>query len=240
MATMPIFLVQSECAKAQFVVIDPANLTQNILNELNTLQTTVNQATQIANQVTQLSHEVQNLTNLPASMVNQLLGSYMQAYNSLLQTWGAINGLASNLASLVARYEALFPNRQVGANLSPAQVLAQTRGFLTQIRTDLHGADQMAAQVAQQMPITQANLQTAVAALNGSTGADSAIQSSGQIQAVMATQLAHTNALILAMNQAQVSMLAQQVQDRDDAAKRHIDLTTAMAPAPANPVAYVP
>lgn len=240
MAAMPLILIQSDTAEAQWVVIDPANLAQNILNVFNTLTTTVNQATQIANQITQLAHEVQNLANMPAALANQLLNAYMQALNALNQTWGSINGLASNLANLTMRYNTLYPNRQLGGNVTPAQVLAQTQGFLTQVRAELQGADRMAAQVAQQMQPTQATLQSAVGNLNGSTGALSAIQSSGQIQSVMATELAQTNALILGMNQAQVSMLAQQVQDRDDAAKRAADLAVQYPAAVANPVPYVP
>ena len=238
--SVPLIVGPVQRTEAQWVVIDPANLAQNILNVFNTLTTTVNQATQIANQITQLAHETQNLVNLPAALANQLLSAYMQAFNALNQTWGSINGLAANLTTLVTRYNALYPNRQIGANLSSTQVLAQTQGFLVQIRGDLQGAGQMTAQVAQQMPTTRANLQMAVSALNTASGADTSIQASGQIQAVMATQLAQTNALILGMNQAQVSMLAQTVQDRDDAAKRHADLIVPMAPAPANPVPYVP
>ena len=248
-ASMPMFLVQSQHAEAQLATIDVSNLYMNTMTELNTLQaqfntlqTTVNQATQIAQKITQLAHETTNLINLPAKLTNQLLSAYMQAYTSLNQTWASINGFASNLQNIISRYEKMFPNRQVAGSgsLSPTQALTQTQGFLTQIRNDLHGVGQMVAQVSQQMPATQASLQTAISALNSSTGADSSIQSSGQIQAVVASQVAQTNALILAMNQAQLSLIAQQVQDRDDSAKRHSDLTTAMAPAAANPVAYVP
>jgi P-type conjugative transfer protein TrbJ len=249
LAAVPLSLFLSKPAEAQWVVVDPSNLVENTLNELNTLQTQlntvqiqVNQATQIANQVTQLAHETTNLVNLPTSMVNQLLSAYMNAYRSLNQTWTSINGFASNLQNMVNRYEAMFPNRQGSSSgtLTPTMALQQTQGFLTQVRNDLQGVGKMVAQVSQQMPQTQANLQTAVQALNSSTGADSSIQSTGQIEAVVAQQIAQTNSLILAMNQAQLSMMAQQTQDRDDAAKRHSDLTVHMAAAPASPVPYVP
>jgi P-type conjugative transfer protein TrbJ len=248
MGSMPMLLISSKPAEAQLAVIDPANLYQNTMNELNTLQTQlntvqiqVNQATQIAQKVTSLAHEVTNLVNLPAKMVNQLLSAYMQAYMSLNQTWTSINGFATNLQTMVSRYEKMFPNRQTsGGTLTPAMALQQTQGFLTQVRNDLQGVGKMVAQVSQQMPQTQTNLQTAVQALNSSTGADSSIQSTGQIEAVVAQQIAQTNSLILAMNQAQLSAMAQQVQDRDDAAKRHTDLSVQMAAAPANPVPYVP
>lgn len=248
-AALPLSLFFSLPAQAQWVVIDPSNLIENTLNELNTLETQlgtvqvqVNQATQIANQVTQLAHETTNLVNLPANTVNQLLGAYMNAFTSLNQTWASINGFASNLQNMVSRYEKMFPNRQVSGagTLTPSAALQQTQGFLTQVRNDLQGVGKIVAQVSAQMPQTQANLQTAVQALNSSTGADSSIQSTGQIEAVVAQQIAQTNSLILAMNQAQLSMLAQQTQDRDDAAKRHSDLTVHMQPAAASPVAYVP
>jgi hypothetical protein len=53
-------------------------------------------------------------------------------------------------------------------------------------------------------------------------------------------EIAQTNALIAAMNQAQTAMLAQEVQDRDDAAKKAADLAVQYPAAPANAVPYVP
>jgi P-type conjugative transfer protein TrbJ len=237
---VPLFLSDSRTAQAQFAVIDAANLAQNIMTEVHTLQTTVNQATQIANQITQLAHEATNLINLPAALAAQLLNAYMGAFTALNQTWSSINGLAGNIVTLTARYNTLYPNRQIGGTVTPAQVIAQTQNFLIESRTELQGADQLAAQVAAQMPSNQTQLSTAVTSLNSSPGALNAIQSAGQIEAVTALELAQTNALILGMNQAQVSMLAQEVQDRDDAEKRATDLAVQYPAAPASPVPYVP
>jgi P-type conjugative transfer protein TrbJ len=241
LTAMPLLLGQSQRAEAQWAVIDAANLAQNILTEFNTLTTTVNQVTQIANQVTSLSHEVQNLVGLPAALVNQILNAYLQVMNSLNQTWGQINGLAANLNTLVARFNQRYPNRQLGVgNLTPQQILAQTQTFLTQVRGELQGADQLVAQVTGQMPANQQTLQSATNTVNTATGALSAIQGTGQIQSVMAMEIAQTNALIAAMNQAQTAMLAQEVQDRDDAAKKAADLAVQYPAAPANAVPYVP
>ncbi len=227
-------------ASAQWVVIDPTNLVENILNEYNTLQATVNQATQIANELQQIALAVQSLQQLPASILNGLLADYLSACNQLKNSFASINGLASNLTSVTSKYNSLFPNRQLSPGLTASQVLSQSQQFLTQARTELQGVDQVTAQVGAQAAQMTSDLSINVGALNSADGDVKALQAVGQIEAEIATEIAQLNTLIMAMNQAQTTELAQQVQDREDAIRRTIDIGVTPPAAPASPVAYFP
>lgn len=231
--------------QAQWAVIDATNLVQNTMSALNTLKTTVNQMTQIANEITSLAHEVQNLTNQPAAVTANLLGAYNNAWQALNSTWGSINGLASNLTTVVTRYAALFPDRQTGSvtpatALTPTQILSQTQGYLNQTRIDLQGVDQVTAQVAQQQPALLASLNSAVGLLNSASGVTQVTNASGQIQAVQAQQMQQLITLMMSINEAQVTLMAQNAEMVDSDAALAVTVTAAPTAAAPAPVTYYP
>src|SRR5713101_2957752 len=93
------------------VVIDPTNLMQNTLTALRTLQTTVNQATQIANevqmianQVQQLANEARNLASLPTSLLGDLQGQ-LRGYTTTLNQ---AQGLSFHVGSIAPQFEHLY------------------------------------------------------------------------------------------------------------------------------------
>lgn len=225
---------------AQWVVFDPTNYGANILNELNTLKTTLNQATQIANELKQIALAIQNLQQLPAGQLSALLRDYQSTNNQLSTTFSSINGLATNLATVTGNYNTLFPSRQATAGLTSTQTLAQSQIFLTEARTELQGVDQVTAQVGAQSALMTGDLSSDLLAVNSASGDIQALQGLGQVQAQIATEIAQLNTLIMAMNQAQTTVIAQGVQDRDDARRRSLDLGVAPVAAPASPVAYLP
>lgn len=229
-----------QTARAQWVVFDPTNFSENVLTEFNTLETTVNQATQISNELRQIALQIQNLQQLSPATLSALLRDYVTDSNQLQSTFTSINGLAANLATSSSRYNTLFPNRQITPGLTAAQVSTQSQAFLTQARSELPGVDQVTAQVAAQTTQQTGDFTTNVSALNAANGNVQALQAVGHIAAQIVTELAQTNALIMAMNQAQTTVSGQQVQDRDDAARRTLDVSAAAAPAAAAPVTYLP
>jgi P-type conjugative transfer protein TrbJ len=234
-----------ELASAQFAVFDATNLVQNTMSALNTLETTVNQMTQIANQITSLAHQVQNLTNQPAAMTAQLLSAYNNTWNALNSTWGSVNGLASNLTTVATRYASLFPNRQTTAitpatALTPTQILSQTQSYLNQVRIDLQGVDQVTAQVSQQQPALLGSLNAAVNQLNGASGTTQIGNAQGQLAAVQAQQLQQITTLLMAINQAQVTLYAQNAEMADSDAALAITVATTPPAAAAAPVSYYP
>jgi P-type conjugative transfer protein TrbJ len=91
--------------QATVVVIDPANLIQNILTAARTLQQINNQIQQLQNEAQMLTNQAKNLTSLPFSALNQLQ-SALSATNQLLQQ---AQGLSLNLTQMETQFAQLYP-----------------------------------------------------------------------------------------------------------------------------------
>src|ERR1700688_3726214 len=103
-------------AAAQVVVFDPTNYVKNTLTELHTLQSTINQATQIANQLKQLAYEVQNAKNIPSGVWGQVqrdlsdLGQIAKVGQSISYSDGA----------LAAEFTRMYPGYAVPTDYTKA------------------------------------------------------------------------------------------------------------------------
>ena len=187
-------------AQAQFVVVDPANLIENIVSALQNVQTVLNQITQISHEVQSLAYQSQNLQSMPSSVANTVVSQYTTQFGSLVSAMQAINGIAKNVATLTAQYNATYPNTGLGQGpLSNANVMSQLTGWLTQSRSVYQGAYNTQAQVMATMPADTTNIRALLQTSGSSQGALDAIQTGNQINGQVA-------------NQAQLNWIAQQTQ----------------------------
>jgi P-type conjugative transfer protein TrbJ len=176
----------------------------------------VNQVTQIGHQLTQITNQVRNLQSFPQTLASQVLGQYVQQYGQLVQSIGQINGIAQNVATLVQKYNAAFPNTPInggaGSVLTTPQIMAQVSGWLGQTRNVYQGAYDTQAQVMQSLGADSAAIQSIVTQSGASNGNLDAQQASAQLQTQMASQLLKLNQQMATMNQAELTWLAQQAQ----------------------------
>ena len=207
-------IAPAERASAQWVVFDPGNFSQNILTAIRTLQSNVNEASQIANQIQQINNQIQNLQRMPGGLSGALLGDYVIAWNRMLNTFTAINGLSANIGTLAVNYQNLFPARGAGALTGP-QVIAQLQQYLAQARQTYEGVYRQSGAVMASLPQMQLDMATTLAASNGASGNLDAIQAQTQMTAQVAQLLVQQNAQIAAMNQAQADWLNQQMEMLD-------------------------
>ena len=214
LGSLLLTLGPTEPAQAQWAVIDAANFSQNVLTAIRTLQSNVNEVSQIANQIQQINNQLQNLQHMPGSLSGALLGDYVTAWNRMLNTFANINGLASNIGTQAVRYQNLYPTRTVGT-LTPPQVLGQLQRYLAQARQTYQGVYQQCGAVMAQLPQAQADLATTLAASSGAAGNLDAVQAQTQVTAQVASLLVQQNAQIAAMNQAQADWLNQQMEQMD-------------------------
>src|ERR1700730_9908272 len=108
---LSLTLAPAEPAKAQWVVFDPGNFSQNILTAIRTLMSNVNEVEQIANQIQQINNEIQNIKGVPGALSRALLGDYVTEWNSMQNTFAAINGLSAIVGTPAFNYQNLFPAR---------------------------------------------------------------------------------------------------------------------------------
>jgi len=200
-------------ARAQLAVIDPANLVENIISAVQNLATVANQAVQLEHEVQQLANEAQNLQSFPSSLSGGVLGQYLTQYASLVATMQGIDGIARNLATLTAQYDATFPATSLANGpLSYPNVMTQLTGWLTQSRSVYQGAYQTQAQVMGTLGADSGKVAQLLQQSGKSSGALDAIQAGNLLTGQVASQLMKMNQQMAATNQAQMNWIAQQTQ----------------------------
>jgi P-type conjugative transfer protein TrbJ len=200
-------------ARAQLTVIDPAILVQSIISALHSVQTVLNQVTQISHEVQGLAYQAQNLQNMPAGVTNSVMGQYTLQFSQLVGAMQNLNGIAQNVATLTAKYNATYPNSALALGpLSNANVMSQLSGWLNQSRGVYQGAYATQAQVISTLPADTTNVQTLLRTSGSSQGALDAIQAGNQLNGQIAAQLMKMNQQMAATNQAQLNWIAEQTQ----------------------------
>ena len=200
-------------SKAQWVVVDPTNLIENIISALQNTQAVLNQVTQLSHEVQSLGYQAQNLQNMPASVSNNVIGQYTSEFGALVSAMQSINGIAQNVARLTGQYNATYPNTALAQGpLSNANVMAQLTTWLNQSRSVYQGAYNTQAQVMASLPADTANVRTLLQTSGSSQGALDAIQTGNQINGQVAAQLMKMNSQMATTNQAQLNWIAQQTQ----------------------------
>jgi P-type conjugative transfer protein TrbJ len=203
----------SQVARAQWVVVDPSNLVENIISALQNTQAVLNQITQISHEVQSLAYQSQNLQGMPSAVSLSVIGQYTTQFAQLVTAMQSINGIARDVATLTAQYNGTYPNTALAQGpLSNANIMAQLTNWLNQSRSVYQGAYNTQAQVIASLPADTANVQTLLQTSSSSQGALSAIQAGNQLQAQVAAQLMKMNSQMASTNQAQLNWIAQQSQ----------------------------
>ena len=216
------------------IVFDPTNLIQNTLTAIRTLQSNLNEATQIANdirmianQVQQLANEALNLATLPLSLL-QDLQAQLQGYAALLRQ---AQGLSFQLGSIAAQYEQLYGTVGQPAR-SSAALLQQASQWTQQLRQASATAMQVQS-VWERLTGQQTRLQLALTASDTAQGNLQVSQATNQLLGVMAEQQASLQQILAASSRAEVSLLAMQAA-QDEAARANaahfMDGFTTMTP----------
>ena len=124
-----------------------------------------------------------------------------------------IDGIAHNLATLTAQYDATFPATSLAAGPSSySSVMTQLTGWLTQSRSVYQGAYQTQAQVMSTLGADSGNIAQLLQQSGKSSGALDAIQAGNLLTGQVASQLMKMNQQVAATNQAQMNWIAQQTQ----------------------------
>jgi len=202
-----------QSSKAQWVVVDPSNLVENIISALQNTQAVLNQITQISHEVQSLAYQAQNLQSMPPTVSSNVIVQYTTQFGSLVSAMASINGIAQNVAKLTGQYNATYPNTALAQGpLSNANVMSQLTAWLNQSRSVYQGAYNTQGQVMASLPADTANVRTLLQTSGSSQGALDAIQTGNQINGQVAAQLMKMNSQMATTNQAQMNWIAQQTQ----------------------------
>ena len=190
-------------ARAQWVVIDPANLLQNTITALRTLQQIENQIQQLANEAQMLENEAKNLKSLNFSSLSQLQATLAKT-NQLL---GQAQGVAFTLSSAQQQFAQFYP-ASYSVSTSQNQMAADAVQRLSNSQNALQSSVSMQAQSAQNFSSDQSVLASLVGQSQAAGGSLQATQATNQIlalqvrQAIQDQQLRVTQDRAVALEQA--------------------------------------
>ncbi|NKI70197.1 P-type conjugative transfer protein TrbJ [Collimonas pratensis] len=201
-ATLVTFM---PAAHAQWVVIDPSNLAQNIMTAARSLEQINNQIRQLQNEARSLMNQAKNLTGLDFSALNKLRAS-LSASNQLIQQ---AQGLAFNVSQMETEFQRLYPD-VYSASISGTQMATDARSRWRNSLEALRTATQMQSQAVQNFASDEQTLTDLVNRSQSAVGALQATQATNQLlalqarQAIQAQQLQITQDRATALEQARI------------------------------------
>ena len=185
-------------ARAQLIVYDPTNFSQNVLTAAHTLQQINNQILSLENQANMLINQAKNLASLPYSSLAQLQQSITQTQQLLAQA----QGIAYNVSTINQAFTQVYP-QTYSSSTSSQQLLADAQTRWQNSLTGFQSAMQVQAGVVQNLNTTHTQISALTSSSQSATGALQAAQSGNQLIALQTTQLADLTAVMAAIARAQ-------------------------------------
>jgi P-type conjugative transfer protein TrbJ len=185
-------------ARAQWIVFDPTNFSQNVLTAARELQQVNNEIVSLENQATMLINQARNLASLPYSALTQLEQSISQTEQLLAQA----QRIAYSVTSIDQAFTQAYP-QAYSSSTSPLQLLA---GAQTRWQNSLAGfqdAMRVQAGAVQNLDSTRTQIDALISSSQSATGALQAAQSGNQLTALQTKQLADLTAVMAAIARAQ-------------------------------------
>lgn len=219
-------------AHAQWVVIDPTNLAQNILTAAHTLEQINNQIRQLQNEAQSLMNEARNLASLPFNVVNRLRSNLDTTRQLITQA----RGLAFDIQNMDQQFAQLYPE-QYAASVSGNRMFQDAHQRWQNTLQGLQTAMRMQAQVSQNLNQDEGVLADLVDQSQSATGALQAMQATNQLLALQAKQSIQTQQLQLTQGRAASLELARQaaaVERGREVTRRFIGSGTAYTPQSVN------
>lgn len=219
-------------AHAQWVVIDPTNLAQNILTAAHTLEQINNQIRQLQNEAQSLMNEARNLASLPFNVVNRLRANLDTTRQLIAQA----RGLAFDIQNMDQQFAQLYPE-QYAASVSGNQMFQDAHQRWQNTLQGLQTAMRMQAQVSQNLNQDEGVLADLVDQSQSATGALQAMQATNQLLALQAKQSIQTQQLQLTQGRAASLELARQaaaVERGREVTRRFLGSGTAYTPQSVN------
>jgi P-type conjugative transfer protein TrbJ len=179
-------------AAAQWIVYDPTNYVQNVLQAARALEQINNQITSLQNEAQMLINQARNLASLPYSSLQRLQQSIQRTQQLL--------GQAQNIAFDVQQVDRAFQTTYGNASLSASdqQLIADARTRWQNTVGGLQDAMRVQAGVVGNIDTNRTEMSALVGQSQGATGALQATQAGNQILALQAQQLADLTAVVAA------------------------------------------
>jgi P-type conjugative transfer protein TrbJ len=195
---MLTFATANVPARAQWIVYDPTNFSQNVLTAARELQQVNQNIQSLENQATMLINQAKNLASLPYSSLAQLEASIQRTEQLLMQA----QNIAYSVTTIDQAFTQVYPQSYSGST-SNTQMLADAQTRWQNARAGYQDSMNVQAGVVQNLQNAQTQISALISSSQSASGALQAAQSGNQIMGLAAQQLADLTGVIAAMARAQ-------------------------------------
>jgi P-type conjugative transfer protein TrbJ len=210
--TMILAMAVVEPVRAQMLVFDPSNYSQNLLTAARSLQQIQNQIKSLQNEAQMLINQAKQLEQLPTTVLNDVERDYSQVQNLLKQA----NGITYNVQSMNQAFSQRYPV-SISSATSDQQMIASAQQRWQDSLSAFQHSLSLGAGAVQNLPNTQAQTASLLSASQASVGILQATQAGNQLVAVQTRQLADLTALLAAQGRAQALEAVRKAEAEDQA-----------------------
>ncbi|TIU45610.1 MAG: P-type conjugative transfer protein TrbJ [Mesorhizobium sp.] len=191
-----VAIALSSAPASAFIVFDPTNYSQNLLQAARALEQIQNQITSLQNEAQMLINQAKNLTSLPTSLLGQIEGNFSEMKSVL----GEADRLAYSVQDIESQFTSTYQN--FGSDLSSQQLVDGARErWQTSVSAFEHSLKAGAVAV-DNIEGTQEQTSALVGASQSAVGVLQAAQAGNQLLAVQAKQVADLTAMMAAQGRA--------------------------------------
>lgn len=193
----PLFVCPPSPAAAQYVVYDPSNYAQNVLQAARALQQLTNQITSLQNEAQMLINQARNLASLPYSSLSAL----QQSTQRTQQLLGQAQKIAYDVGAIDRAFQGQYGS--VSLSASDAALVTQAKSRWETTVAGLQDELRVQAGVVGNLDSGRTQASTLVGQSQAASGALQAMQAGNQLQALQAQQLSDLTAVVAANGRAQ-------------------------------------
>ena len=193
-----VIFFSSVPARAQWVVFDPSNYAQNVLQAARALEQINNQVTGLQHQTEMLLNQAKNLTSLPYSSLQAIEQSVARTQALL----GQAQRLTYNVSQIDQTFQRLYPQGYTGAT-SSRQLVTDAKERWQNSLAAYQDALRVQAGVVSNLDTTRTETDALVSSSQSAAGALQARQAGNQLIALQIKQLADLTAIVAAQSRAQ-------------------------------------
>ncbi|MGF1623939.1 MAG: P-type conjugative transfer protein TrbJ [Alphaproteobacteria bacterium] len=212
-SAVALSLVLAAPGHAQWIVYDPSNYAQNVLQAARALEQISNQVTSLQNEAQMLINQARQLASLPMSVQDQIEGSFAQMQGLLRQA----DRIAYDVQAIEQQFQQGY--QDFGSDRTDQQLVDGARERWQASVSALQHALMVGAGAVETLPQVQTQVGTLVGASQSAVGVLQATQAGNQLLAVQSQQLADLTAMLAAQGRAaaleEARRAAAQVQARE-------------------------
>ena len=227
LVSAPLLLCPLAPAAAQYVVYDPSNYAQNVLQAARALQQVTNQITSLQNEAQMLINQARNLASLPYSSLSAL----QQSAQRTQQLLGQAQKIAYDVSAIDQAFQSQYGS--VSLSTSDAQLVSQAKTWWETTLAGLQDAMRVQAGVVGNLDTNRTQSSTLVDQSQAATGALQAMQAGNQLQALQAQQLSDLTAVVTANGRAQALSEAERATAVSEGQERYRRFSTGSSYQPA-------